>query len=216
MAPRFPKEGLEFLRGLKRNNRRPWFLKHKDEYERHVKAPMVELVMALSHDLPPEFIADPVKSIFRIYRDVRFSKNKLPYKTHAAARFLPRGVPKHEGAGFYFHISTEEVWIGGGFYAPTPQEMLRVRTRIAENHRQFAGIVESKVFRKHFGELQGSKLTRVPRGFPCDHPATEWLKHKQWFAGADLPVTAAVSPKFYETIVTHFEALLPLMRFLNA
>jgi len=216
MAPRFPKEGLEFLRALQRNNRRPWFLKHKEDYERHVKAPMVELVMALSHDLPPECIADPAKSIFRTYRDVRFSKNKLPYKTHTAARFLPRGVPKHEGAGFYFHISTEEVWIGGGFYAPTPQEMLRVRTRIAEHHRKFAGIVESKVFRKHFGELQGSKLTRVPRGFPCDHSAAEWLKHKQWFAGADLPPDSALSARFYESLVVHFRALTPLIQFLNA
>src|SRR5437667_10864035 len=121
MFPRFPTAGLEFLRALKRNNRRPWFLKHKEEYERSVKAPMVEFVMALTHDLPDDYVADPAKAIFRIYRDVRFSKDKTPYKTHIAAHFPPRGVPRGSGAGFYFHISPTETWIGGGFYGPTPQ-----------------------------------------------------------------------------------------------
>jgi uncharacterized protein (TIGR02453 family) len=214
-APRFPKEGLDFLRSLKRNNRRPWFLKHKDEYERFVKAPMIELVMALSHDLPSDFLADPAKSIFRIYRDVRFSKDKSPYKTHASAHFPPRGLPRGAGAGFYFHVAPTEVWIGGGFYAPTPQEALAVRTRIAERHRTFQSLVESPEFRKYFGEVQGAKLTRVPRGFPCDHPAAEWLKHKQWIAGAELKAEAATGPKFYETLVAHFQAALPLLRFLN-
>src|ERR1019366_4090970 len=106
----------------------------KEDYERSVKTPMIEFVLALSHDLPPEFIADPAKSIFRIYRDVRFSKDKSPYKTHASAHFPPRGMPRGTGAGLYFHISPDEVWIGGGLYAPTPQETLAVRTRIAESH----------------------------------------------------------------------------------
>ncbi len=215
MTPRFPKEGLDFLRALKRNNRRPWFQKRKPDYERYVKAPMVELVLALSRDLPAEYVADPAKSIFRIYRDVRFSKDKSPYKTYVAAHFPARGLPRGVGAGLYFHISPEEVWIGGGLYAPTPQETLAVRTRIAERYRALGSLVQSPEFRKRFGELQGEKLTRVPRGFPCDHPAAEWLKHKQWIAGAELPPEAATAPKFYDTLVAHFRAALPLLRFLN-
>jgi uncharacterized protein (TIGR02453 family) len=214
MPPRFPKEGLEFLRALKRNNRRLWFQKRKEEYERVVKGPMIEFVMALAHDLPPEYVADPAKSIFRIYRDVRFSKDKSPYKTHASAHF-PCREKNGLGPGFYFHISGEDVWIGGGFYAPTPQEALAVRTRIAESHRTFESIVKSPEFHKRFGELQGAKLTRVPRGFPADHPAAEWLKHKQWIAGAELKPETALGPKFYDTLVAHFRAALPLLRFLN-
>lgn len=215
MSPRFPKEGLEFLRKLKRNNRRPWFQKHKGEYEQYIKAPMIEFVLALTHDLPPELIVDPAKSVLRIYRDVRFSKNKAPYKTHAAAWFLPRGLPNKEGAGLYFHIGCEEVWMGGGFYAPNPQELFRVRTHIAERPRAIKSIIESPEFRKRFGEVQGNKLTRVPRGFPCDHPAAELLKHKQWYAGAELKAEAAIQPRFYETLVGHFDAIMPFIRFLN-
>jgi uncharacterized protein (TIGR02453 family) len=216
MQPSFPKEGLDFLRGLKRNNRRPWFQKRKDDYEQYVKAPMVEFVMALAHDLPPEYVADPAKSIFRIYRDVRFSKDKSPYKTHAAAHFPPRGKPRGLGAGLYFHISPDEVWIGGGYYAPTPQEALAVRTRIAERPRALENIVGSPEFRKRFGKLEGAKLTRVPRGFLSDHPAAEWLKHKQWIAGAELKPEAATGPKFYDTLLAHFRAALPLLQFLNS
>jgi uncharacterized protein (TIGR02453 family) len=215
MLPTFPKEGLEFLRALKRNNKRPWFLKHKAQYEQFVRGPMVEIVMALAHDLPPDFVADPVKSIFRIYRDVRFSHDKTPYKTHAAAQFLSRSIPRKGGAGFYFHISPTEVWIGGGFYAPTPQETLAVRNYIAERHRALKSIVTSPEFKKRFGELEGSKLLRVPRGFPADHPAVEWLKHKQWYAGITLPAEKAVAPGFYKVLLGHFEALTPLMRYLN-
>ena len=216
MQPRFPREGLDFLRGLKRNNRRPWFQKRKDDYEQFVKAPMIEFVLALANDLPPEYVADPAKSIFRIYRDVRFSKDKSPYKTHAAAHFPPRGKPRGLGAGLYFHISPDEVWISGGLYAPTPQEALLVRTRIAESPRAFESIVASPEFRKRFGKLEGAQLSRVPRGFPADHPAGEWLKHKQWIAGAELKPSAATGPRFYDALLAHFHAALPLLRFLNS
>ena len=101
--PRFPRAGLEFLRALKRNNRRPWFQKHREEYERFVRAPMVELVWALRKEfarIAPEMVADPAVSLYRIYRDTRFSADKSPYKTHTAAVFPRRGLGKHSGAGF--------------------------------------------------------------------------------------------------------------------
>ncbi len=216
MYPTFPKDGLDFLRALKRNNKRDWFQPRKDDYERFLRAPMIEFVLALAHDLPPGYIADPAKSIFRIYRDVRFSKDKSPYKTHLAAQFPPRNVPRHGGAGFYFHISPDGCWIGGGFYGPTPQELLAVRNRIAEDHKSLARIVSAPTFKRMFGKLQGSQLTRVPRGFPGEHPAADWLRHKQWYAGAELPASAAAGKTFYATVVKHFAALTPLMQFLNA
>ena len=116
-APRFTADTLKFLRALKRNNRREWFNAHRDDYEVHVRQPMTVIVERLAHDFrgfAPELVASPKVSIYRIYRDTRFSDNKTPYKTHAAAVFPTRGLPKHEGAGVYFQISPDEVWIGGG------------------------------------------------------------------------------------------------------
>ena len=105
-APRFPNRGLTFLRTLKRNNRREWFNAHKDEYDAYVRQPMLAFIARLAEDFrdfAPELVAEPRTSLYRIYRDTRFSPNKTPYKTHAAAVFPPRGLPKHEGAGLYFH-----------------------------------------------------------------------------------------------------------------
>src|SRR5262245_29536624 len=103
----FPKEGLRFLRSLKRNNNREWFLEHKGIYDEYVKGPMGRLIEALADDFPkfaPEMVASPKVSAYRIYRDTRFSKDKSPYKTHIAAVFPRDGLDKHQGAGFYLHI----------------------------------------------------------------------------------------------------------------
>lgn len=215
----FPPAGLKFLRGLKRNNRRDWFLAHRDEYEAHVRGPMLELIQRLADDLrefAPEIVCDPKASMYRIYRDVRFSANKAPYKTHVAASFPTRGLPKHEGAGTYFHISTDEVWIGGGMYMPQPPQLFAVREHIAGHVNQLRAIVESPGFRKQVGELGGDKLTRVPRGFPKDHPAAEFLKYKHFVAGAEFPAAFATDPKFYKTVLAVFRQMTPLARFLNA
>ena len=217
-APRFSAETLRFLRALKRNNRREWFNAHRDDYERHVREPMIAIVERLAADFrsfAPELVASPKISMYRIYRDTRFSENKAPYKTHVAAVFPTRGLPKHEGAGLYFHVSPDEVWIGGGMYMPQPQQLLAVREHIAANVRQLRAIVESPAFRRRV-ELSGDKLTRVPRGFPKDHEAAEYLKYRHFVAGAEFPPAFAASPKFYPTLVSVFRQVLPLARFLNA
>jgi uncharacterized protein (TIGR02453 family) len=218
-APRFSVETLRFLRGLKRNNRREWFNAHRDQYETHVRQPMTAIVERLADDFrafAPELVASPKISMYRIYRDTRFSENKAPYKTHVAAVFPTRGLPKHEGAGVYFHVSPEEVWIGGGMYMPQPPQLLAVREHIAANVKQLRAIVESPAFRRKVGTLEGDKLTRVPRGFPNDHEAAEYLKHRHFIAGRDFPTTLAASPRFYGTLLAVFREVLPLARFLNA
>ncbi len=218
-APRFSAETLRFLRGLKRNNRREWFNAHRDQYETQVRQPMTAIVERLADDFrtfAPELVASPKISMYRIYRDTRFSENKAPYKTHVAAVFPTRGLPKHEGAGLYFHISPDEVWIGGGMYMPQPPQLLAVRQHIAANTRQLRAIVESPAFRRKVGRLEGEKLTRVPRGFPRDHEAADYLKHRYFIAGADLPPALAASPRFYGTLFAVFREVLPLARFLNA
>lgn len=218
-APRFTAETLRFLRALKRNNRRDWFNAHRDDYEIHVRQPMIAIVERLAHDfrtLAPELIATPKLSMYRIYRDTRFSENKAPYKTHVAAVFPPRGLPKHEGAGVYFQVSPDEVWIGGGMYSPQTPQLRAVREHIAANYRQLRRIVESPGFRRRVGALEGDRLQRVPRGFPKDHPAADYLKYRQFLAGADFAPAIAVGPSFYRTLLTTFREVVPLTRFLNA
>ena len=129
----FPPETRKFLRNLKRNNRREWFQPRKETFDQVVKAPMTELVLALGEalrDVAPELNTDPKKAVYRIYRDTRFSKDKTPYKTWAAAVFSPRGFPKHAAAGAYFHIGPDEILAGGGIYAPGATELRTLRGHI--------------------------------------------------------------------------------------
>jgi uncharacterized protein (TIGR02453 family) len=215
----FPAETLRFLRALKRNNRREWFNAHRDDYEAYVRQPMTAIVDRLAGDLrafAPELVASPKVSMYRIYRDTRFSENKKPYKTHIAAVFPTRDLPKHEGAGVYFHVSPDDVWIGGGMYMPQPAQLFAVRQHIAGHLGQLRTIVESPAFRKRVGALGGDKLTRVPRGFTKDHPAAEYLKFKHFVAGAEFPPAFAASPAFYKTLLAVFREVTPLARFLNA
>jgi uncharacterized protein (TIGR02453 family) len=213
-----PGETLTFLRALKRNNRREWFQPRKEQYEAQVRAPMLAIVERLAvdlRDIAPDIVVDPKHALYRIYRDTRFSENKTPYKTHVAASFPSRGLPKHEGAGLYFHVSPDEVWIGGGMYAPQTSQLQAVREHIAANVKRLRAIVESPGFRRHIGALEGERLQRVPHGFPKDHAAAEYLKYRQFLAGRELPSTAACSPKFYATLLTIFRQVAPLARFLN-
>ena len=215
----FTAETMRFLRALKRNNRREWFNAHRDDYEAYVRRPMTAIVERLAVDFrvfAPELVASPKVSIYRIYRDTRFSGNKTPYKTHVAAVFPTRGLQKHEGAGAYFHVSPDELWIGGGMYMPQPQQLVAVREHIAGHVKQLRAIVESPNFLEHVGPLHGDTLKRVPRGFPKDHPAAEYLKFRHFVAGADRPATLATSPAFYKTLLTVFRQIVPLTRFLNA
>jgi len=217
-SPRFPPGTLTFLRALKRNNRRDWFKAHREDYERSVREPMTAIIERLAidfRDFAPELVASPKISLYRIHRDTRFSPNKAPYKTHVAAVFPTRGLPKHEGAGLYFHISPDDVWIGGGMYAPAMPQLQAVREHIAANFRRLRTIVGSPGFRRDVGALEGARLQRVPRGFPKDHPGGEYLKYRQFLAGREFPSTLATSSSFYRTLIAVFRRVAPLARFLN-
>jgi uncharacterized protein (TIGR02453 family) len=217
-APRFGKEALAFLTRLKRNNRREWFNARKDEYETVVRRPMLAIVERLAADMrriAPELHVSP-KSIYRIYRDVRFSENKQPYKTHIAASFWHRDLGKGGGAGMYFHVAPDGVWIGGGMYAPETSQLHKVRERIAANLRQFRSIVEAPAFKRSLdGGLEGERLTRVPRGFPKDHEAAEYLRYRQFLAGKEFPARFATDAKFYGGMLDVYRKIAPLVRFLN-
>ena len=217
-APRFSADTLSFLRRLKRNNRREWFNARRDEYEAAVRQPMIAVIERLAVDLrsiAPELVVSPKHSMYRIYRDTRFSGNKQPYKTHVAAHFAWRDLPKHEGAGLYFHVSPDELWIGGGMYAPQTPQLHAVREHIAADVRRFRAIVESRAFKRETDGLEGEQLQRPPRGFAKDHEAAAYLKYRQFLAGRELPPRVAIGPKFYPALLAVFRQVAPLVRFLN-
>src|SRR5437763_729924 len=208
----FPPEAMPFLRALKKNNRREWFQPRKEIYEEKVRGPMIGLVTAVMRrmaDFAPEHVGDPAKAVYRIYRDTRFSKNKIPYKTHIAAVFPRRDLEKHGGAGYYFSVSPDEIEVGGGVYMPPPESLRAIREHLVENHKEFRRITEARPVRRFFGEVYGDRLTRAPKGFAPDHPAADLLRLKQYLLFANLDVKLATSPKLYPEIVERFKAMTP-------
>ncbi|MGH9349586.1 MAG: DUF2461 domain-containing protein [Vicinamibacterales bacterium] len=217
MVSPFTRKTVAFLRALKRNNDRDWFKARKGDYEAHVRAPMVALLGRLADDFrafAPELVADPKVSLYRIYRDTRFSEDKTPLKTHAAAHFPHRALRKG-GAGLYLEIAPQWVWIGGGIYMPETQTLASIRTHVDAHHRTLRKIVESKAFIAAAGKLHGEQLTRVPRGYPKDHPAAHYLRFRQFLAGREYPADFASDARFYPQVLAVFRHVAPMVRFLN-
>ena len=215
----FPRRGIAFLKQLRKNNRRDWFEKNKPDYESFVKLPMQSLIAALRphfQSFAPEFEVNPKRSLFRIHRDVRFSKDKRPYKTHVAAHFVLRGKPKGtEGSGYYVHIEPGEVFVGGGIYMPDGEQLKKIRKKIAEQSADFLSIVKDPKMKRVFGVLEGERLQRIPKGYPPDHPVGEWLKYKQFFVGTSWPEGKCFKAGFTVDVARAFETAAPLVRFLN-
>jgi uncharacterized protein (TIGR02453 family) len=223
----FDAASLKFLRGLARNNAKSWFEAHRDDYDRHVREPMAELVREMDvrlRTIAPEMTGDPKRSIFRIYRDVRFAKDKSPYKTHAACWFFHIDASSKVGreadgggAGFYFHVQPGASFVGGGCWMPPPPALKRFRTAIAADPRAFESVVLAPAIRKKFGALSDEEsLSRVPRGFDADHPAARWLKHRSFTLGRALDDSQVTSARLTKTLEGDFATLLPLVRWLNS
>jgi uncharacterized protein (TIGR02453 family) len=218
MPSPFTRKTLAFLRALKRNNDREWFRARKDDYERHVRAPMIELLGRLAGDLPrfaPELVSDPRVSLYRIYRDTRFSHDKTPLKTHVAAHFPSRQFPRGDGAGLYLEIAPKWVWVGGGLYMPSSSDLQAIRAYIADTHPKLHRTVRARAFTDAVGTLGGERLTRVPRGYLKDHPAADYLRHRQFLAGREFEADFATSDRFYPELLKVFRSVFPLVRFLN-
>ncbi|MEZ5291540.1 MAG: DUF2461 domain-containing protein [Vicinamibacterales bacterium] len=217
-AAGFTPRTLTFLRALKRNNRREWFHERRAEYDRHVHAPMVAIIERLAVDLrraAPDFVANPKISMFRPWRDTRFSANKAPLKTNVAAVFPHRALGRMEGASLYFEVAPEHVWIGGGLYAPDGPTLHAVRSHIAERHRALAKLTAAPGFTKLLGAVQGEQAARMPRGFDAAHPAADLLRHKQFLAVREEPAAFAARPDFYAQLLATFTAMAPFVAFLN-
>ena len=214
----FTSETLKFLRALKRNNDRDWFKARKDQYELHVRGRMIELIERLAVDFQrfaPEIVASPKASLYRIYRDTRFSEDKTPLKIQVSASFRWKGLPKGEGAGLYLEIHPQWVWMGGGFWAPPMPQLVRIREHVAETYPEIDRIARATSFTRVLGNLEGEKMTRVPRGFAKDHPAAEYLRFRQFLGGREFPPEFATTREFYPALIETYKALMPLIRFLN-
>ena len=216
--PGFPKEMVTFFRSLRRNNRREWFQPRKHLYEEHVKEPMLALITALNGEFAkfaPEYVSDPKKAVFRIYRDTRFSADKTPYKTHIAASFGRRGGERLPVGGYYFSVSNDNVEVAGGIYHPAPDTMLAVRNHIAEHHQDLGRLLADRKVRRLLGELQGDALTRAPKGFDPTHPAIGLIKMKDWILDTTLDGSLSTTPRLLREIADRFRAMTPLIEFLN-
>ena len=217
LFPGFSREALDFFRDLEQNNQREWFQPRKEYFEAQVREPMLLLVELLNGQLArfaPEYVTDPKKAVFRIYRDTRFSANKTPYKVHIAASFGRRGL-ETGGAGYYFSISHKNVEVGGGLYHPPANLLLQERSHIADTHEEFRKLLKNAKLRKLMGDLSGDELTRAPKGFAPDHPAADLIRKKDWVLFAELAPDAALSASILKDVASRFEAIAPVLDYLN-
>jgi uncharacterized protein (TIGR02453 family) len=216
--PGFSDDALKFFRGLERNNRREWFQPRKDIFETEVRAPMLQLVEAINLGMArfaPEHVTDPNKAVYRIYRDTRFSPDKTPYKTHIAASFWHRRHEKHACAGYYFSVSHKEVEVAGGVYMPGPEQLLAIRQHLAEHYAEFRKLVTNRKLVNLMERLKGESLSRIPKGFPADHPAADLIRMKQWLYFTSLDPAVATRPALYGEVVERFRFMQPVIEFLN-
>jgi uncharacterized protein (TIGR02453 family) len=217
-APYFRPEALKFLRGLEKNNDREWFNARKAVYEAELKEPMLAIIRKVTDammEFAPDHVRPAEKSLFRIYRDTRFSNNKLPYKTHVAAWWSHTGMDKTSGAGYYFQVSPKGVVIAAGAYMPEKEQLAAIRHWLVENHTEFRKLLNKPAVKKTFTEFEGEALTRPPKGFPPDHPAMDLIKCKQWGLRTELAADAALEANFAQTLTKHFKLLAPFVDALN-
>ncbi len=233
----FKPEAIQFLVDLAVNNDRTWFQPRKGEFEALLKEPLEAMITGLAERFEARGIplrADPAKSPFRIYRDVRFSKDKSPYKTHLGASFpwigegpLDRpgddGGPRSHTAnvhstGGYFHLQPGEIYVGGGIWHPEKPWLDAFRRRVVDEPDRIRALADEPAFKKTFGSLSsdGHSLQRVPTGYPANHPEAELLKLKDVVFGRRLSDKDAMSPALPDLISDSFATALPVMRYLSA
>ncbi|MGQ0537876.1 MAG: DUF2461 domain-containing protein [Gemmatimonadaceae bacterium] len=222
----FSSKAFTFLRSLKRNNRRDWFEENKDSYRAEVLEPMRAFIQAMDvrfGRFAPEIVGEPKKSLFRIHRDVRFSKDKSPYKTHAACWFFHRSAGKRVGqeaseggAGFYFHLEPGASFVGAGIWMPPRPSLTRLRDAILADHIAFARLTSTRALKRRFGSLSDEgRLTRVPRGYAADHPAGDLLRNVSFTIGRRLDDAEVLRAGLDRRLERDFTAALALVRWLN-
>lgn len=219
MGAHFSEASLKFLRGLARNNEREWFNARKEVYEAELKAPMLAIVGEVNEAMlkfAPDFVRDPAKCVMRIYRDIRFSKNKQPYKTHMAAWWARQGMEKTSGSGYYLQVGTDGVLVAAGCYMPEREQLLAIRQHLQTTHDVVRKTLASKkLATAGFIPLEPLKMTRPPKGFSKDDPAIDLIEQRQWGISAQLPVSLALQPDLVTEIGRRFKLASALVDLLN-
>ncbi len=211
---------LRFLRKLKKNNNKPWFDANRNDYteaKQQVESFLEGLIAAFGKTDAAISTLTPKECMFRINRDVRFSKDKSPYKTNFGA-FINQGGKKSTLAGYYLHIEPGASFVGGGLWMPMPAELSKIRQEIDYNLEEFKAILKTAAFKKQFGELYSGEdmsLQRVPKGYEADNPAAQYLKLKSFIATRKLTDEEVLSKSLQKTCVAAFTALKPLLDFIN-
>ena len=208
---------LSFLRALSANNYREWFQAHKEEYDRLRQAFTDEVQQLINRIalFDPEVAGLEAKNcLYRIYRDIRFSPNKTPYKNHFAAYIASGGRGSLRG-GYYLHIEPERCMLSGGVWCPAPPLLKQLRRDIYDHIEEFTEILENPAFKQHFPGLEGESLKRMPAGYPADCPYGDILRHKDFCVVTQQPEAFFSSPDWLEQTAAIFELLQPFNRFLN-
>ncbi len=209
---------LSFLSELSGNNHKDWFESNRKRYEK-LKYDTIDLAARLIPRLaefdPSLGLLDPRKCIFRINRDVRFSKDKSPYKTNMGIFFSRNGKSDLASAGYYLHFEPGKCFIGGGIYGPPSDVLKAIRQEIYFNPQEFRQIINEKHFKEVFGELGGEKLVRSPKGFPDDFPEIDLLKYKHYIVGHNIDDNLLNEPDFENRIMQIFSAMRDFNSFLN-
>ncbi len=210
-------EILHFLNGLKENNTREWMDEHKPTYQECRKA-MIEIIEnqieAIAKWEPGLETLTAKECIFRINRDIRFSKNKQPYKQHFGA-FIAQGGRHTEFAGYYVHIEPNNTFVGGGIYMPPSEILKKIRQEIDYNASDFHKITDDNKFKQFFGEVQGERLKTSPKGYPKDHPEIDLLRLKSFTATHHFKDEEVIKENFNQKITEVFEVLRPFNQFLD-
>jgi len=215
----FSPKALTFLRQLKKNNSREWFTPRKDQFEELLRQPMLRLtglVAERMRSFAVDYVRDPARAVHRIYRDVRFSKDKSPYKTNISAMFFRAGLAKNSSAGFYFSLTPDGFDIAGGMYMPGPAELLAIRKAIAADPAGFKKQIEPAGLVKLMGPCLGEQLTRPPKGFESpDELSLALLRRKQFYYYRTLEPAEATRPGLDQQIAKYIAAMVPAIESIN-
>lgn len=218
VGPHFSEQTFDFLDELEHRNEREWFEANKPTYEHELKERMLAVVESLNDamvDFAVDHVRPPKKAMLRIYRDVRFSKDKTPYKTHVAASWPRHGLEKTGGAGYFLQVGVHGVMVAGGAYAPQSAQLRFIRDYILDHHAELRSVLAAPALCQLAEPFEGMKLIRPPRGFPADHPAADLLLNRSWALFAQLPGDVALDDTFTDRVIERFRALQPIVDFLN-
>ncbi len=207
---------LDFLRDLRLHNERPWFAENRQRYDiarGNLELFITDLIFGFG-DIEDLGGVSAKACIYRINRDVRFSRDKSPYKTHMAA-VIGKGGRKSEDRSYYIQIAPGDSWVGAGLYAPSPEQLAAVRRGIADDWRELDEIIHDPEFVRHFGGLEGESLKTAPQGYAKDHPAIDLLRRKQFLAGRSLSDDEVLSPDLDINVLTMCRALKPFLTFIH-